>query len=112
MAKKASKKESSVNDGLVCAILSYFLVGIIWYFVDEKMKKNKFVRLHAQQGLALIVISIALMIVSFILPFLGLVWLLANIALFVLWLIGLIKAITGKSEGVPLVEKLAEKFNI
>ena len=33
-----------------CAILSYILIGIIWFFVDNKMRKNKLCKFHAQQG--------------------------------------------------------------
>jgi len=38
--EKSKKNNSSkdIADGKICAILAYLLIGIIWYFVDEKMK--------------------------------------------------------------------------
>ena len=39
----------------LCAILAYLLVGIIWYFVDEKMKKDKFVKFHVKQAITLMI---------------------------------------------------------
>jgi len=76
------------------------------------MKKNSFVRFHAQQGLALFIVYVALMIASTILFFLFFIWAIVYVALFVLWLIGLIRAIQGKRKGVPFVDKLAEKLTI
>jgi len=42
-----------VEQGKACAILAYFFVGIIWFFVDEKLKKNEFAKFHAKQAMIL-----------------------------------------------------------
>ena len=47
------------NSKLV-AILSYFLVGVIWYLVDEKVKKSPLAKFHVKQALNLMIISIVL----------------------------------------------------
>ena len=70
MAKKKAAKASSgkdVSEGMACAILAYILIGIIWFFVDDKMKKNKFVKFHVKQALVLLVVSIILSIIGAIL---------------------------------------------
>ncbi len=110
--QKTTTSNKTVEEGKIVAILSYFLIGIIWYFVDEKMKKNAFARFHAQQGLAFVILYVALGILSVILSFLSIIWWILYIALFILWIIGLIKAATGKMEGALLVDKLAEKLAI
>ncbi len=119
---------NDVENGKVCAALSYILVGIIWYFVDDKMRKNKFANYHCKQGLVLLILSIALSIIFAILgalmfalmfvPGIGLVvgglmtilsiiiWL----CFLVLWVFGLVYALTGKMKPVPVIGKLGEKF--
>ena len=106
-----------VEDGKACAILSYLLVGIIWYFADDKMKKNSYVKHHVKQGLNLIVISIALSIVFSILmmtiiliPVIVVISPIVNIALLVLWIFGLVYVIKGDTKDVPLVGKFAKKY--
>jgi len=94
-------KEKIENEKLV-AILSYFLVGIIWYFVDEKMKKSEFVKFHVKQSLILVIISF----VSWI-PIIG--WILGLIAL-IGAIMGIISAANGTKKDMPLIGKYAKKF--
>ena len=96
------------------AILSYFLVGIIWYFADEKMKQSKLAKFHVKQALFLILIGIAIAIVNMILvfiPFIG--WfltILLQIAMLILWILGLIKAFEGKKDPIPVVGRFASEL--
>ena len=116
MAKKAavkkssSSKDSGADNAQICAVLSYFLVGIIWYFADEKLKKNKYVGFHARQALVLIIVDAIIWIANLIIPFLGIVWTIAWIGLFVLWIIALINVIQKKEEEVPIIGGLAKNF--
>lgn len=129
MAKKVDKKavtktasKSEANEGIGCAILAYLLVGIIWYFADEKMKKNNFAKFHVKQALVLLVVSIiasvALSILVWILvwiPFIGIViawilWAVYSIAVFVLWLMGIIYSATSKQTPLPIIGHWAEKL--
>lgn len=97
------------------AILSYFLVGIIWFFVDEKVKKSDFAKFHVKQALNLAIISF---VFSFIAGFLtlitlGLFALIAvpiNIAILVLWIMGIVYSAQGEKKMIPLVGKFAEKY--
>lgn len=98
------------DQGKVVAILSYFLVGIIWYFVDEKVKGDKLAKFHVKQALNLMIISVAVSVVGMFLFFL--IWIvpLVQLALFVLWIIGLISAINGNMKEIPIIGGLAEKY--
>ena len=50
-----SKNNKNENDKIV-SILSYFLVGIIWYAVDNNVK-NKNTTFHVKQALNLLIIN-------------------------------------------------------
>ncbi len=97
------------NEKLV-AVLSYFLVGIIWYFADDSVQ-GSLSKLHVKQSINLAVISIVGSIILGFIPIIG--WLLLpffNLAVLVLWVIGLITAINGKKKEIPLIGKYAEKY--
>ena len=101
------------DDGKLCAILAWFFpIGLIWWAVDEKMKKNLFVKHHIKQSIVLVFFSfIGNTILGFI-PILG--WLAMipfGIATFVLWIMGLIAAINGEEKELPLIGQFAEKLN-
>lgn len=114
-AKKKAAKSTDKSTGentKACAALSYLLVGIIWYFADEQMKKNKFCRFHAKQGLAFLIVAIAGNIVLSMLIFIG--WILIpvwQLAMLVLVIIGVINSINGKEAYLPVIGKLGDKFN-
>lgn len=64
-------KENSQENEKACAILSYLVVGIIWYLLDEKLKNNSLVKFHVKQSLVLIIFSIIINIVGTFLPIIG-----------------------------------------
>ena len=116
--------DKTVEEGKVCAILSYILVGIIWYFADQKMKKNGFAKFHAKQGLVLLILCVALSIIGSILTrllffggmgmivIMGLIITIINICLLVLWIIGIINSATGKYKPLPVIGNIAEGLKI
>ena len=112
MAKKVKSKD--IEAGKVCALLSYLLVGIIWYFVDEKMKKNSFVKFHVKQGLVLIIFSIIVSIVGSIfwfIPFLGWVIMdILNLAILVLAIVGIVNSLNGEKKELPVIGGFASNF--
>ena len=102
-------------EGALCYLFG-FITGIVFYVMEPK---NKFVRFHAMQS---IVIFLPLMILGFILSsigwfiFLGPVWIIISlltwitwILFFVLWLILMLKAYSGKKFKVPIAGDIAEK---
>jgi len=108
--------DKDIENGKVCAILSYLLIGIIWYFVDDNMKKNAFAKFHAKQGIGLFIAWVAVVIVTFIFAFIPIIgWIvnfLLGIGLFVLWLIGIINSATGKTNALPIIGGVAESLKI
>ena len=103
-------KKEVKNDDIV-AVLSYVIIGIVWYFVDDKMKKSSFAGFHVRQALNLWIISICIQIVLSILIFVG--WLImpfVGLLIFVLWLMGIINAINGKKTKLPLIGKFADRY--
>lgn len=111
------------DDGKICAILSYVLIGIIWFFADNKMRKNALAKYHAKQALNLLIIEVVFSIVwgvfvgiiaaitfgyglLLLAPISGLIWL----AFFALWVFGLIYAIQEKQKPIPVIGAFAEKY--
>ena len=99
----------------IASILSYFIVGIIWFFVDNNLKKNKKVKFHVKQALNLIVVSVILGIIFSLVNVLtfGLLYflyVLVRIALFVLWFVGLVNAINLKQKEIPFIGHFAEMY--
>ena len=127
MAKKSKSKEVQQNDAnneKLCAILSYLLIGIIWYFADEKMKKSSFAKFHAKQGLVLIIAEILyrlvlgiifsilfvpLMFGGMIFGLVGVYRILQIIPLIFL-IIGIINAANDKEKELPIIGKFANKL--
>ena len=102
MAKKDHSK--------IISILSYFVVGIVWYFVDESERKDNKAKFHVKQSLNLIIISIAVSIIINIFQFLSFIGWIVQLVLFVLWIIGLINAINMKQSKIPLIGEFADKY--
>lgn len=101
------------ENGKVCAILAWiFPIGLIWYLVDEKMKKNKFAGFHVKQSLILFIAAVIINVIGSIIPVLGwfIILPIGNLIVFVFFLIGIIKAIQGEEKELPVIGKFGEKF--
>jgi len=104
---------TDVEQGKICAILAWFFpIGLIWFFVDENMKKNKFAGFHVKQSLVLAIAAIIINIAGTIIPVLGwfIILPIGNLIVFVFFIIGLIKAIQGEEKELPIIGKFGEKF--
>lgn len=105
-----------IEEGKGCAITAYLLIGIIWYFVDEKMRKNSFAKFHVQQSIVLLIASVIASIAGAILaiiPFIGfLISIVLNIAVLVLWIMGILNAVNGKEKELPIIGNYAKNINI
>ena len=104
---------TDVEQGKICAILAWFFpIGLIWFFVDENMKKNKFAAFHVKQSLVLAIAAIIINVVGTIIPVIG--WFIilpvGNLIVFVFFIIGLIRAINGEEKELPIIGKFGEKF--
>jgi uncharacterized membrane protein len=108
--------KSGTGNSNICAILSYILIGVIWYFVDKELQKDSFVKFHVKQGLVLLAFAILysivlniLIVVSF-----GLLAILALPLSLVPWILvalGMYNAYSKKETGLPVIGKFAERLN-
>ncbi len=106
--------------------LCYFLIGIIWYFVDSDAKRDPMIQFHAKQGfvflIAALLYNIAFRIVIGLLgiifgwiPVVGaimftIVGILAYIPL--VWaIIGIVNAVQEKEKELPVIGKFGKEFS-
>lgn len=99
-----SKGQSS---NTLMAVLCYFGILVLIPLLTDA-KNDPFVKFHIKQGLVLL---IAYVICGFIfwIPVIG--WLL-GLVLFVLFIIGVINAATGKQSPLPIIGQMADKIKI
>jgi uncharacterized membrane protein len=108
-----TETKSTASDDKTMAIVAYLtIIGLIAAFIRNREKNDPFAAYHIKQSLGLSMCGIALFIVGLV-PILG--WIasfLGSIFLLYLWVMGLVNAINGKSQPVPLLgEKFEEWFN-
>ena len=108
MAKKAK------NHNTIVSLLSYFLLGMLWYLIDKKVQ-NADTKFHLKQALNLFLIAIVLGAIFNALSlsafnFLNFIENIINIVLFVLWIIGIVYAIQQSKKRIPIIGDLAEKY--
>lgn len=105
MPEEPTPKSQSSNT--LMAVLCYFGILVLIPFLTDA-KNDPFVKFHIKQGLVLL---IAYVIVGFIVwvPVVG--WIL-GVILFILFLMGVINAASGKQKPLPIIGQLAEKINI
>ncbi len=98
--------------GLLCYVLAW-VSGLVFLLIEGE---NKFVRFHAIQSIVtfggITVVSIALSIIGLI-PYLGVVFDIANwilgVLAFVLWIVLMVKAYQGTKYKLPWAGDFAEK---
>lgn len=86
-------------------------MGIIAYLIFfipllvEPAKNSPYAKFHVNQGLILVLAGIAVSVVGSIIPFIGwfLILPLGSIAVFVLWVIGILNAVQGVAKPLPLI---------
>ncbi|MCK5211899.1 DUF4870 domain-containing protein [Candidatus Parcubacteria bacterium] len=108
-----TKKEGAeqADNGKLAAILAYLLVGIIWFFADEKLKKNEFAKFHVKQALVLLIVSVGGSIILGFIPILG--WIILpffSIASFAFCVLGIINAAQNEKKELPFIGTYAKKL--
>ncbi len=111
MGKSSTGLDENVA-GLLCYVLGW-VSGLVFILIEQE---NKFVRFHAVQSIAtfgsIMIVSIALSILGRI-PFLGVVFDIANwiigLLAFVLWIVLMVKAVQGTKYKLPWAGDFAEK---
>jgi uncharacterized membrane protein len=114
----------STGQGLssnAAAAISYItFIPAVLFLVMEPYNRDRFVRFHAWQCIALTIVWVAVTIIFVVLGIAGIhmlmfgLWTLIHMAirliLFVFWLIALIKASQGQWWKIPIVGDLAQNF--
>lgn len=106
MAKKG------IGESEVWALIAYLLSIVGFVLVLALKKRDRFAMYHAKQSLALFIVYIIGYIILVFIPVLG--WMLLPIWGLIgllLTIFGIINAVTGKEKPLPVVGKLAKKFN-
>lgn len=94
---------NDVEQNKIYAVLAY----LIFFLPLIAAKESRFAMYHANQGLLLLILAVAVNIVGSVIPILG--WLiilpLGNLFVFVLAILGIINAAQGKQKELPLIGK-------
>jgi uncharacterized membrane protein len=115
-ANVSDPNQSGLSDNAAGGLAYVTIIPAIVFLVIAPFNKNSYVRFHAWQSIFLFIVWIALDILFMILgrlPFIGwftwILWPLAGLGLFILWVICLIKAFNGERFKIPFIGDLAEK---
>jgi uncharacterized membrane protein len=103
-----------VDEGKPLAWLSY--LGIFLLIPLLAQKDNEYSKFHVKQGIVFLICCIIFSVAGFILlwiPILGMIIFSGiQLALLILFIMGLINSLTGKTDPLPVIGKYAEKIKI
>lgn len=91
-----------IEKNKILALFAY--LGILILVPVFGAKDSRFARFHINQGLILLLCEVACSVLSAI-PVLGFVFIIVNVMLFVLAIMGIINTATGKAKELPLIGK-------
>jgi uncharacterized membrane protein len=97
--EKTSNKDA--EDNKIVAALAY----LVFFIPLLAAKESKFAKFHANQGLNLLLLTLAVSVIGGIIPFLGwfLIIPLGGIFSFVLFVMGVMNAFGGKETKLPVI---------
>jgi uncharacterized membrane protein len=99
--------QSGLTDSQAGALAYITIIPAIIFLLVEPYNKNSFVRFHAWQCIFLYVVGFVIGFVN-VIPILGqIVFLIAMIGLFVMWIMALIRALKGERWQIPVIGKYA-----
>ncbi len=102
--------DSGLSDNAAGALAYITIIPAILFLVLEPYNKRPFVRFHAFQCLGLAVCAFALGMLM-IIPILGwIVGIIGDLALFVVWILCIVKASQGQRWKVPLIGNYVENI--
>ena len=102
--------ESGLSDNAAGALAYITIIPAILFLVLEPYNKRPFIRFHAFQCIGLAVCAFALSLIM-IIPILGwIVGVLGDLALFVYWILCIIKASKGQRWKVPILGNYVENI--
>ncbi len=99
---------NDIQQNKLMAVLAY--IGILFLIPLLAAPNSKYARFHANQGLVLFIVDIAVGIVSTILMFIPIVGAiiggLLGLAIFIFLIMGIVNAASGKAKELPLIGKI------
>ncbi len=103
------------DNGKTVAIVSYLtLIGWIIALILNNGNKTSLGSYHIRQSLMIIICGVVLGILNIILGFIPVIgWIIGlvlGLGLFVLWVIGLVNAINGKEQPIPVIGEKANEM--
>ena len=104
MSDKSPVPSSTKNTTMAAIAYILFFVPLL-----TDAKDDPFVKFHVKQSLLLWILVVINSIIGRI-PIIGLISLVLGVGIFVLWILGLMNALNGKMEPVPLVGQYAEQY--
>jgi uncharacterized membrane protein len=113
-AEKTRKNKDEDNKYLF-GILSYviFIVALIWYAVDLRLRQDRFMKYHLKQGLALFVAYVLGMFIAKLLSFIDIVGDMVEGAVWVAFLIyvviGIVHVYHRETRPLPGIGHIAER---
>jgi uncharacterized membrane protein len=109
MQQGSAASASGLQDN-VAGALAYLVIPAIVFLVVEPYNKNKFIRFHSFQAIIYWIASIILQTIAWMIPILNLVLgPIIGLAIFIGWIVLLIKAFQGTMFKLPVIGDLAEK---
>lgn len=92
------------------AVIAYILFFVPLLTGDAK--KDPFVKYHVKQGLVLFLLAVLVNVIGWVIPFYlwySISWIL-SLGILVLLILGIVNAVNGKQEPLPLVGGFADVF--
>lgn len=96
---------------VLMALLCYVSILVLIPLMTEA-KNDPFVRFHIKQGLVLLIASLGSMVLKMV-PILG--WIILpfySLAIVILAIIGVVNAVSGKEQALPLIGQYSSKISI
>jgi uncharacterized membrane protein len=99
--------QSGLSDTAAGALAYITIIPAIIFLLVEPYNRNSFVRFHSWQSIFLGIVAFAISFIN-VIPILGqMVFLLGMLALFVGWIVALLKALKGEKYQLPIIGKYA-----
>lgn len=99
------------------SVLSYLLIGIIIYGLDEKARKDKLVKFHVKQGIVFLITVLFVKLLSQIIS--SVLWVFAvpiifvlHILVVILLIIGVLNASNEKFKELPVIGSYSKKIKL
>jgi len=113
-ATRAPARDDS--DSKLFAFLAILLLIAGFIIVLLAKKNDKYAMFYAKQSLVLFIACIVVSIVSLVLVWIIIIgWIiiaLLNLALLILWIMGLVYSLSGKETELPIIGSFAKKFDL